>query len=256
MSKILPANIATAAVAFVSSVVGDLLSLIDLSIDVAEFKADAAARAFASIVDMRREFGADTVGYMQAHVAIYGNGLNVNAAGYSPGSLRQSLELSYEMPAPSIAAESDDGERVPCEFKAMTKAQREEWKLYAAELRRQWANRVKFNVGQMRKVSDYLADPVRLNALSDDATMNSVYREALKNTSGKVKTDNKAPDAVTTGEAPSAVKVDTITTAVGELIGKFGMQAILGELSRILATERKTKTQAATLSAVSVQIAA
>ena len=102
-------------------------------------------------------------------------------------------------------------------------------------------NRIKFRIGQARKVANWLADPVRVKD-AEGKTLSEMYKAASTTTAPKAECGAKSTPA----------EVMTLAT----MVGKFGVAAVLRECSRILSEDKSTKTQAATVAAIAVQVAA
>lgn len=236
------ANRVTAVSAAVSEYINaEVFALADVDVVAQEFsacKTHAAALALANILDLRHAFADDTSGYLAACEDIFGtSGLHYKAEGYRAGSLRPALEDAIRLSVCTAVPHDDDA----------TKKQRAETdEMRAAETARRF-NALKYHLGERRKVASYLADPVRLAMVKPDDTFAGTYKAAKLASTPTVKTDDKAL-------APA--KVQTITTAFAEFLGVWGWASLLNEEARILATERKTRTQAATLAAIAVQLTA
>lgn len=107
---------------------------------------------------------------------------------------------------------------------------------------------LKTQLSYIRKVANWIADPLRFKDATDGAELRTLYDAAVKAGKPVTPTSTKADDK----SAPGAATVTTLA----QLIATFGIGAVLRECSAILASDKGTKTQAASIAAIAVQVAA
>ncbi|HEX6824863.1 MAG TPA: hypothetical protein VF077_00995 [Nitrospiraceae bacterium] len=198
-------------------------TLVDLfahSADVAtmfgEEKGATSAATRDALFAMRDGFAADTSGYLAGCVAIYGNG--------ERGKLV-----------------SDGGKRV------------------AGSLRDALAKRgvsldlVKWQLGEARKVADYLADPEakRTDDKGEPLPMRTLYKLALGD-APKAKRGANSNKGETSAEASAAPTGETVS----QTIARIGIVAVMAECARILKSDKRTRTDGVAVAAIVEHIGA
>lgn len=181
-------------------------------------KQDASAVMLAALVGLRAELSG--AAYLGAVVAICGtSGVHHSKPEYVAGTLRADFENEI-----AIDKEMSDFER-ECAVGVL-----------------------KTQLSYIRKVANWIADPLRFKDATDGAELRTLYDAAVKAGKPVTPTSTKADDK----SAPGAATVTTLA----QLIATFGIGAVLRGCSAILASDKGTKTQAASIAAIAVQVAA